>query len=178
MRGIESRMLLSALVVAAGVAVPAVSSAQDLSDPQVAHVAVTANTIDVELAKLALQRAQSADVKAFARTMVDDHNGVNQQAAALAKKLNVTPASNDVSTSLQKGASDARAKLEKLTGVAFDRAYMAREVEYHKAVLDAIDTLLIPTTQNGELRDLLKAVRPAIVAHLDRAQRIHQSVAE
>ena len=169
-----TRMFLIAGLVAA----PAAAGAQDLNDPQVAHVAVTANSIDAELARLALQRAQSNEVKAFARTMIDDHTGVNQQAAALAKKLGVTPASNDVSTSLLKGADDARVKLEKLKGAAFDRAYMAREVEYHQAVLNAIDGLLIPTTENAELRDLLKAVRPAIVAHLERAQRIQQSVAQ
>jgi len=178
MRSKESRLLVTALVTAVGVAIPAAVRAQDLSDPQVAHVAVTANTIDAELAKLALQRAQSDEVKAFAQTMLDDHTGVNRQAAALATKLKVTPATNDVSTSLQKGAADARAKLEKLRGSAFDRAYMTREVEYHKAVLDAIDNLLIPTTQNGELRELLKTVRPAIAAHLQRAQRIQQSVTQ
>lgn len=170
--------LFSVSVVVACVAVPALGSAQDLSDPQVAHVAVTANTIDADLAKLALQRARSADVKAFAQMMIDDHTGVNRQAAALAKKLNVTPAANDVSASLEKGAGEARAKLQNLRGAAFDRAYMAREVEYHAAVLNAIDNLLIPTTQNAELKELLQTVRPAVAAHLERARQIQQSMAQ
>lgn len=167
-----------AFLVSASLVAPGVVSAQDLSDPQVAHVAVTANTIDAELAQLALQRARSEDVKAFARMMVDDHTGVNKQAAALAARLKVTPESNDVSASLQKGAGEARAKLEKLTGDAFDRAYIAREVEYHAAVLDAIDKLLIPTTQNAELKQLLQTVRPAVAAHLERARQIQRSVTQ
>jgi len=171
-------LLSGAGLVVACLAVPATGRAQDLSDAQVAHVAVTANTIDADLAKLALERGRSSDVKAFARMMIDDHTGVNQKAAALAKKLNVTPVANDVSASLEKGAREARANLVKLTGAAFDRAYIAREVEYHAAVLGAIDDLLIPTTQNGELKELLKTVRPAVAAHLERARQIQQTVAQ
>jgi putative membrane protein len=101
---------------------------------------------------------------------------VNEQAAALAKKLGVTPAPNAVSASLQEGAAAAKAKLSPLSGAAFDRAYIAREVEYHQAVLNAIDDLLVPTTENAELKALIRTVRPAIAAHLERARGIHSSL--
>ncbi len=153
-------------------------SAQDLTDPEVAHVAVTANAIDIDLAHVALEKASSEAVKAFAQTMVDDHTGVNEQAAALAQKLGVTPAPNDVSASLQKGADEAKASLHHLTGAAFDRAYMEREVGYHQAVLDAIDKVLLPTTENAELKSLLETVRPAIAAHLERARSIQRSLGQ
>jgi putative membrane protein len=163
----------AALLVA--VTVPGLQ-AQDLTDPEVAHVAVTANTIDVDLAKLALERGRSDQVKAFAQTMVQDHTGVNEQAAALASRLGVTPKPNDVSASLQEGADQAMAKLHGLGGADFDRAYMAREVEYHQAVLDALDDLLIPTTENAELKSLLRTARGAIAAHLERARAIKSSI--
>ena len=162
--------------VLAAVTMPVGVRAQDLSDAEVAHVAVTANAIDVDLAKLALERGRSDQVRAFARTMVEDHTGVNEQAAALAKKLGVTPAPNDVSASLQKGADAAKARLNTLSGIAFDRTYIAREVEYHQAVLDAIDDLLVPTTENAELKALIRTVRPAIAAHLARARDIQSSL--
>lgn len=162
------------LVAAAAVMVAWPAAGQDLTDPQVAHVAVTANAIDVDLAQVALERGRSDAVKAFARTMIDDHTGVNHQAGELAKKLGVTPESNEVSASLQSGADEAKVKLTKLTGGEFDRAYMEREVTYHQAVLDALDGLLIPTTENAELKGLLEAVRPAIEAHLVRAKEIRQ----
>ena len=47
--------------------------------------------IDVEAGKLALEKSQNTDVRAFAQRMVGDHTAVNDQALALAKKLNVTP---------------------------------------------------------------------------------------
>ena len=151
---------------------PAPAAAPDLSDPEVAHVAVTANNIDIDAAKFAQTRTHNAGVKQFAATMITDHTAVNQQAAALAQKLGVTPKDNAVSQSLQTGAADARKKLEPLHGTAFDRAYMDREIAYHQAVLDAIDKVLIPTTENAELKTLLQNVRPAVATHLEHAKAL------
>jgi putative membrane protein len=144
----------------------------DLSDPEVAHVAVTANSIDIDMAKFAQTRTTNAAVQQFAATMITDHTAVNGQAAALAQKLGVTPADNAVSQSLETDARQARATLEPLHGAAFDRAYMDREVAYHQAVLDAIDKLLIPTTENAEVKQLLTAARPALATHLEHAKQL------
>jgi putative membrane protein len=152
------------------------SAPPDLSDPQVAHVAVTANSIDIELAKLAQSRTRNRDVKRFATTMITDHSAVNARAAALAAKLGVTPEDNEVSQSLLKGAAEARAAIEALKGSAFDKAYIEREVAYHQAVLDALDGLLIPTSSNAELKKLLVDVRPAIAAHLEHAKQLRTAL--
>lgn len=155
---------------------PAPAAAPDLTDPEVAHVAVTANSIDIDLAKFAQTRTHNAGVKQFATTMITDHTAVNAQAAALAQKLGVTPADNAVSQSLQAGAAEARKNLEPLSGAAFDRAYIAREVAYHQAVLDAIDQTLIPNAKNAELKALLTKTRPAIAAHLEHAKSLRASL--
>ena len=55
---------------------------------------------------------------------------------------------------------------------AFDRAYIAHEVDYHKAVIAAVDQLLIPTAANAELKQTLISVRPALVAHLEHAEHL------
>jgi putative membrane protein len=83
---------------------------------------------------------------------------------------------NAVSQSLAKDAQQAKAHLSTLKGAAFDRAYIEREIGYHQAVLDAIDEVLLPTTDNAELKQLLTDVRPAIASHLERAQQIKASL--
>ena len=163
---------LAATLPAQTTGTPAPAPAPDLSDPEVAHVAVTADNIDIDLAKFAQTRTHNAAVKQFAATMITDHTAVNAQASALATKLGVTPADNAVSQSLESGATQARKALEPLRGAAFDRAYIAREVAYHQAVLDAIDKLLIPTTENAELKKLLEDVRPAVATHLEHAKAL------
>src|SRR3989442_1534884 len=62
--------------------------------------------------------------------------------------------------------------LEPLRGAAFDRAYITRKVAYHQAVLDAIDKLSIPTTENAELKKRLEDVRPAVAPHLEHAKAL------
>jgi len=165
------------LTLATATALSAQAATQDLSDPEVAHVAVTANSIDIDLARFAQTRTHNADVRQFAATMITDHSAVNAQAVALAGKLGVTPKDNAVSQSLLTGATTARASLEHLQGAAFDRAYIDREVAYHQAVLDALDGLLIPTTSNPDLKALLVQVRPAIAAHLDHAKILSTALA-
>jgi putative membrane protein len=152
-------------------------AAPSLSDAEIAHVAVTANAIDVEIGKLALEGASGEAARAFARTMITDHTAVNERAGALAKRLGVTPADNAVSRSLQEGAAQAKAQLAGARGAAFDRAYVEREVAYHQAVLEALDGVLIPGARNAELRALLREVRPAIAAHLEHARSLRGSLA-
>ncbi len=170
------RLLPFLIAIAVVPGLNAQAASPDLSDPEVAHVAVTANSIDIELAKFAEARIRSEQVGKFAATMITDHSAVNQQAAALAARLGVTPQDNAVSQSLLKGAADAQAGLKGLRGAAFDRAYMDREVAYHQAVLDALDGLLIPTTSNADLKKLLVDVRPAIAAHLEHAKKLQGSL--
>jgi putative membrane protein len=148
------------------------AAAPGLSDAQIAHVAVTASSIDSGFGEMALTKAQSQSVKDFAQTMITDHGAVNKQAVDLATRLNVTPMENDISGQLQSGADQARPAIENLTGAAFDSAYIAREVQYHQTVVDALNQTLIPGTQNAELKSLLESARPAFVAHLERARQI------
>jgi putative membrane protein len=172
----QRALLLFFVTLTAAAGLSAQAAAPDLSDQEVAHVAVTANTIDIELAKYAQTRTRNAEVRKFAATMIADHGAVNAQAAALAARLGVEPKDNAVSQSLLGGAGAARAAIEKLDGVAFDRAYMDREIAYHQAVLDALDGLLIPTSSNAELKKLLVDVRPAIAAHLAHAKQLRSSL--
>jgi putative membrane protein len=152
------------------------AKAPGVTDAQIAHIVVTANSIDSAMGELAKTKARSSAVKSFAQTMITDHGAVNQQAVKLAQRLKVTPESNDVSRQLQQGANEARTGLESKSGPAFDRAYLDREVQYHQAVLDALDKTLIPGAQNAELKALLQSARPAFVAHLERAKQVQSAL--
>lgn len=143
-----------------------------LNDAQIASVAVTANQIDVEYAEIAQKISQNADIKRFAQTMKDDHNAVIGLAVALAKKLQVTPEDNAVTKSLLDGAKTTKSQLNKKKGKVFDKAYIDNEVGYHKAVIDAVEKVLIPQTKNAELKTLLEKVLPTLKIHLKHAEMI------
>lgn len=174
---LSSLALSAAVFLTACTPAPASQAATALDDAQIAHIAVTANQLDVTAARQALEKSSNADVRAFAETMIRDHEGVIAKAAELAKKLGVTPADNETSKTLTASADTTRERLSALTGAAFDRAYMDNEVAYHQAVIGAVEGTLVPNTSNAELRQLLEAVLPALRTHLAHAQGLAAALA-
>jgi putative membrane protein len=150
----------------------AMAQAAKPTDPQIAHIAYTAGVIDINAAKQALSKANNKEVKAFAQDMVRDHEAVNKQALDLVKKLKVTPEYNDTSKTLSKQAADKLAELNKLKGAAYDKAYVANEVAYHKAVDSALETTLIPNANNAELKSLLQTGLKIFQGHEQHAEHI------
>lgn len=146
------------------------------TDPQIAHIAYTAGLLDIEAAKQALDKSENKDVRAFAQQMVGDHTAVNTQALDLVKKLNVTPEDNATSQSLTKQANVERAKLAKLDGAAFDKAYVDNEVAYHKTVNAALSDTLIPDSQNAELKSLLQRGLTLFQAHQHHAEKLAKTL--
>ena len=164
---------LSAAVAAMSLlASAALAQAAKPTDPQIAHIAYTAGVIDIAAAKQAMTRAANKDVKAFAADMVRDHEAVNKQALDLVKKLKVTPEDNDTSNALSKQASEKLAELGKLKGAEYDKAYVANEVAYHKAVNGALETLLIPNASNAELKSLLQTGLKIFQGHQQHAEQV------
>ena len=169
-------MKLSALVFASSLVLPAAAYAQAINDAQIASIVVTANQVDIDAGNYAKAHATNPQVKQFAQQMVTDHTGVNKQATALAAKLKVTPEDNATSQSLKSGGETNINKLKTLKGAEFDKAYIDHEVDYHQAVLDAVDKTLIPGAKNEELKALLVKTRPAFVAHLEHAKHVQAAL--
>jgi putative membrane protein len=142
------------------------------TDPQIAHVAYTAGQIDIDAAKQALDKSKNQEVRAFAEGMVRDHEAVNKQALDLVKKLKVTPEDNDTSRGLSKAAAEKKAQLAKLNSAEFDKAYLANEVAFHKTVNGALETQLIPSANNAELKSLLQTGLKLFQGHQQHAEHV------
>ena len=151
-------------------------AADQPSDPQIAHIAYTAGDIDVKAGQLALEKSQNKAVRAFANDMVRDHTAVNDKALELVKKLNVTPEDNGTSKALAEQAAQKHAELSKLSGAAFDKAYVENEVAFHKTVDGALETTLIPSASNGELKSLLQTGLKIFQGHLAHAEHLASSL--
>jgi putative membrane protein len=164
---------LSAAIAAICLLSPAAYAAGPApTDPQIAHIAYTAGVIDIEAAKQAVKISKNKEIVGFAQDMLRDHEAVNQQALALVEKLKVTPEDNDTSRQLTKAAADERDKLAKLKGAAFDKAYINNEVAYHKQVNGALESLLIPSAKNAELKDLLETGLKVFQGHQQHAEHV------
>ena len=92
------------------------------------------------------------------------------------KKLKVTPEDNPTSQSLKKDADDKMAQYAKLNGAAFDKAYADNEVAYHKTVNGALESTLIPSAQNPELKSLLETGLKIFQGHQQHAEQLAGSL--
>ena len=172
-------MRKSVLTIAFVAALAASASAKEeakINDAQIAHIAYTAGQIDIAAGKQALAKSQDAMVRMFAEEMVRDHTAVNEQALALVKKLNVTPQDNPTSKSLSDSAAQKLKDYEKLSGHAFDVAYIQNEVAYHKTVNGALANTLIPNSQNAELKGLLQTGLKLFQEHQTHAEHLAAAV--
>ena len=166
--------LLSAAAMI-GFSAPAIA-ADAPTDPQIAHIAYTAGTLDIAAAKQALMRSHNKAIRSFAEDMIRDHTAVNDKALALVKKLHVTPQPNPTSAGLTKDADATRAKLAHLSGMKFDRAYIDNEVVYHKTVNGALESTLIPSAKNAELKSLLQTGLTLFREHQAHAEQVAKEV--
>ena len=82
---------------------------------------------EVELGKVALERASSDPVKQFAQKMIDDHSKANEDLKQLASKENI-----NVPDSLDSKHQSRVEKLSKLSGADFDRAYIKDQLKDHQ----------------------------------------------
>ena len=171
------RKFALSMALMAAVAVPALAAEQaKINDAQIAHIAYTAGQIDIAAGKQALAKSKDPNIRMFAEEMVRDHTAVNDKALALVKKLGVTPQDNPTSKSLSADAAKKLKDYGKLSGAAFDRAYISNEVGYHKTVNGALMTTLIPNAKNAELKQLLETGLKLFEEHQTHAEHMAMMV--
>ena len=172
-----ARAQVSADHAAHGAAAPAARASQPspaarLDDPTIVAIFDAAYTWDMETGALAAEKGQTKAVRDFGAMLMRDHRAVRQQGRDLAVRLNVTPTPPGRDFALAKEHAAAMRRLRAAKGRAFDRAFLAHEVAYHKAVVDAVTTTLLPSLQNQEVKDLVTKVAPAFQAHMAAAQNL------
>ena len=158
---------------------PAAASALDqapaLDDATIVAIFDAANTADIETGALAAERGQSKQVREFGAMLADVHRLVRQQGRDLATKLGVTPTPPADDASAQAHAK-AMAALRSASDAEFDHAFLQHEIAFHKAVIDAVNTTLLPAIDNDELRKLVVDVGPAFQAHMLAAEKIDRQI--
>lgn len=171
--GMTGYSIAAALAVLASVAPLRATSAQaaKLDDPTIIAIFDAANTWDIETGALAVKKGTTKEVRDFGAMLERDHKAVRQQGRDLAKKLGVHP-TPPKDFAMAKDHDAAMKSLHAKSGKAFDRAFLEHEVAFHKAVIDAVTTSLLPALKNDEARALVTKVAPAFQAHMAAAQNL------
>ena len=149
----------------------AAAQAAKLDDPTIIAIFDAANTWDIETGAIAAKKGTTRDVREFGAMLARDHQVVRQQGRDLVKKLGVQP-TPPKDFAMAKDHAAALHTLNAVNGKAFDRAFLEHEVAFHKAVIDAVTTTLLPALKNEEARALVTKVAPAFQAHMAAAQNL------
>src|SRR5262249_31929647 len=121
---------------------------------------------EVQLGKLAAQKAQSKEVKDFGQRMVDDHSKANAQLQQLASKKGLTlPNESDMDSS----SRNEYDKLQKLSGADFDREYMRTMVSDHEKDVKEFQTQA-ESAKDPEIKSFAGSTLPTLEEHLRLAQ--------
>jgi len=126
---------------------------------------------EVELGQLAQQRAESSEVKQFAQRMIDDHGKANDEVKSLASSKNIT-----LLTGVDAKHKATHDRLAKLSGAAFERAYMQTMVTGHQNAVKAFRQES-STGKDADIKAFAAKTLPTIEDHLKAAQNANKVVA-
>jgi putative membrane protein len=124
-----------------------------------------ANQMEVAAGKLAQEKGQSKDVKAFGKTLVTDHSAADKKVMALAK---------DEKIDLPADAPMSHEKMDKLkaaSGADFDKKFASHMLEDHKKDI-AEAKAARDTTADAKLKALLTSTIPVLEKHREIAQKL------
>jgi len=148
---------------------PAAGAPTKVDDKKFVKEAALGGLTEVELGKVAAEKASSPEVKQFAQKMVDDHTKANEQLKQIASKSNIPIA--DTLDSKHQSRID---KLSKLSGPDFDKAYVKDQVKDHEKDVKEFQA----EAQGGtdpNVKSFAASTLPVLQEHLDMIKNLNKS---
>jgi len=131
-------------------------------------MAIEGNLAEVAMGQLAQKQGESAEVKSFGQQLVTDHSAANQKAMSLASGMGMTPP-----TEPNKKHQSEAAKMAKMSGAAFDRAFAQHMVADHKMEIAAHKKAT--KMKNEAVASYATESLPILEQHLQTAQSLSKA---
>jgi putative membrane protein len=162
-------IVAAALVALTGPAAAQVQLVSD-QDREFVNKAATGNLAEVELGRVAAQRAARPSVRALGERLVTDHGRSNADLASLARSKGI-----EAPTALEPSQQAVRDRLSALNGNDFDRAYMSEMVRDHTEDI-ALFERAAETSTDPELKAWAAQSLPMLREHLALARQVNSDV--
>jgi putative membrane protein len=140
------------------------------SDQHFVMEAAKGGLAEVELGKLAKDKASSDQVKQFAQRMVDDHSKANDELKSIAQNKNIT-----LPTNLDAKDKALQDRLSKLSGEQFDKMYMQHMLQDHRKDVAAFRTES-KSGKDPDVKAFAAKTLPTLEEHLKQAQDTNKAV--
>ncbi len=170
MKGLTIISIVAAALVA--LTGPAAAQVQVVSDQdrEFVNKAATGNLAEIELGRVAAQRAARPSVRSFGERMVTDHGRSNAELTSLARSKGI-----EVPTALEPSQQAVRDRLSALSGNDFDRAYMSEMVRDHTEDI-ALFERAAETSTDPDLKAWATRSLPMLREHLALARQVNSEV--
>ncbi|GAB4040593.1 DUF4142 domain-containing protein [Spirosoma gilvum] len=146
-------------------------SGQDEATTDFAVKAANGGMMEVELGRLAQEKAASKDVKDFGAMMVKDHSMANDELKNIAATQNIT-----LPTTLGEDEQKHVNDLAKLSGKEFDKKYVSMMVDDHKEDIDEFKKAAEDDKTNAAVKDFATKTLPTLQKHLDAITAIDKAM--
>jgi putative membrane protein len=166
------QMMRCAALVAIGVylSLPGMAIAADakvgVADQIFAMMAAVGGLEEVQLGKMAADRAASPEVKQLAQRLVQDHSKANQELMTIAEKKDI-----DVPDELDDTHEDVVDLFSKLEGASFDREYVRYQVMHHEKDTAGF-AVQAKDGQDSELKAFAAKQLPILQGHLQQLREL------
>jgi putative membrane protein len=136
---------------------------------EAAQIMRAINASEVATSRVARERSQNDDVLRYAGVMIADHAAMTQLLDSL-----LPPISDSINAESRAIAQHHTAFVDSLWRLegGFNNTYIQQQIAAHERALMLLDTAVIPSARTPRVKQLLRDLRPAVVAHLQRARQI------
>ncbi len=135
-----------------------------------------ANTMEIQLSRMASKQATSSAVKRIATQLVTDHSKNRQEVTALAKKLNVSLTSAGGGNISASDSAAMPAQLQGASGTEFDRAFIQHQIQAHQNNIQKIQSQMLPAVQEPQLKAYLQKTVKEMQGHLATLEKTEQGM--
>ncbi len=147
-----------------------VTSVTNLNDPTFLVTAASANMLEIEAGRLAVQNAANAEVKRYGQMMIDHHTAASKELMTVARQLNT-----EIPNVLLAPHQAMLDKVKGKTGTAFDEDYMDMMEASHKMTI-AMFEAKSNNAENQAVKAFATKTLPTLRAHLEAADRLEGTV--
>jgi putative membrane protein len=136
------------------------------------NAAAQANLVEIRTAEMAVDRASSPDVKAFAKTLIADHKKANEDLKTIAAAASLAPPPETLDDFHMRRIND----LNETDGDKdFDHDFMALQVDAHKDTIDLFNDY----AKDGDvapLKSFAEQTLPKLEEHRTKAEAVEKTV--
>jgi putative membrane protein len=144
-----------------------------LSDSNIVSVLDGLDENEIDTAQLAREKATAPEVKAFAGRVMNEHRELTQTNGRLAEQLGLQPESSALAVQFKQAHEQAMRKLRMTSGAAFDRAYVAYEIEQHVQAFNFVEAAA-ESEGTPRLKQELVRTGPDLLSHISAARALER----